>query len=155
MSIEKVREYFKQFGMEDRVMESEESSATVPLAAKALGVEEGRIAKTLSFHVNEDVVLVVLAGDVKIDNKKYKATFNTKAKMIGPDEVLPLVGHDIGGVCPFGVNEGVKVYMDESLKKYETVFPAAGSTNSMIELTIDDLYKYSKAIEWVDISKEN
>lgn len=155
MSIERVREYFKEFGMEDRVMESELSSATVPLAAKALGVEEGRIAKTLSFHVGDDVVLVLLAGDVKIDNKKYKMAFNAKAKMLGPDEVLSLVGHDIGGVCPFGVNEGVKVFMDESLKKYETVFPAAGSDNSMIELTIDELYKYSNAIKWVDISKEN
>ena len=143
MAIEKVREYFKTQGMEDRIQEFEVSSATVALAAQALGCDENRIAKTLSFHVGEKVVLIVAAGDAKIDNSKYKAFFETKAKMLAYEEAEELIGHAVGGVCPFAVNEGVEVYLDESLKRFETVFPACGSSNSAIELTLSELEKYS------------
>lgn len=154
MSIEKVREYFSRFGIESRIREFYVSSATVPLAAKALGCEEARIAKTLSFMVGENPIVIVMAGDARIDNKKYKAEFSAKAKMLSFDEASNLVGHAVGGVCPFAVNEGVKVFLDESLKRFETVFPACGSANSAIELTIGELEKYaSPPIEWVDISK--
>ena len=153
MSIEKVREYFKGFGIEDRILEFPVSSATVELAAIALGVEPNRIAKTLSFHVNDKVVLIVAAGDAKIDNPKYKAQFSCKAKMLSFEEVEPLIGHAVGGVCPFGINEGVKVYLDESLKRFETVFPACGSGNSAIELTIPQLEQYSNFEKWVDVCK--
>ena len=136
MSIEKVKEYFRQYGMEDRVWEKEHSSATVEEAAEALGCEPQRIAKTLSFQAGDRVVLVVTAGDRKIDNKKYREQFGCKAKMLKFEEVEDLVGHAVGGVCPFAVKEGVEVYLDESLKRFETVFPAAGSSNSMIELSI-------------------
>lgn len=154
MAIEKVKEYFRQYGMEDRVREVEESSATVEAAAAALGCGPERIAKTLSFHKGEDVILVVAAGDRKIDNKKYRHTFGCKANMLKFEEVEPLVGHAVGGVCPFAVREGVEVYLDESLKRFETVFPAAGSGNSMIELTIEELETYSRNREWVDVCKE-
>lgn len=153
MAIEKVKEYFKGFGIEDRVLEFETSSATVELAAKAVGCEPGRIAKTLSFKIKEDPILIVTAGDEKIDNRKYKARFETKAKMLTAQEAETLVGHAVGGVCPFAVNEGVKVYLDESLKRFQTVFPACGSSNSAIELSIEEMEKYSAAAGWVDVCK--
>lgn len=155
MSIEKARRYFSAWDMQGRILEFDVSSATVELAARAVGCEPERIAKTLSFRVNEDCILIVTAGDRKIDNSKYKARFNTKAKMINPEEVETLVGHGIGGVCPFGINEGVTVYLDESLKRFETVFPACGSANSAIELSIEELEKYSKSTSWVDVCKES
>lgn len=154
MSIEKVRAYFKTYGMEEKIQEFEVSSATVELAAAALSCEPARIAKTLSFKVEDHAVLVVAAGDARIDNKKYKAQFGTKAKMLSPDEVETLVGHAVGGVCPFAVKEDVKVYLDVSLKRFVTVFPACGSSNSAIEFTIPELEKYSGYLEWVDVCKE-
>lgn len=154
MSLEKVKVYLGKYGIEEKIQEFEVSSATVELAAKALHCEPQRIAKTLSFMLEGKAVLIVAAGDVKIDNSKYKARFGKKAKMLLPDEVETLVGHAIGGVCPFGVNEGVKVYLDVSLKRFETVFPACGSSNSAIELTIQELEKYSEYEEWVDVCKE-
>ncbi len=153
MSIEKVKAYFAQFGMADRVLEFPVSSATVDLAALAVGCEPGRIAKSLSFLVNGEPVLVIVAGDVKVDNAKYKATFGAKAKMLTPDEVISLIGHAVGGVCPFAVNEGVAVYLDVSLRRFETVFPACGSSNSAIELTIPELEQYSGSCAWVDVCK--
>ena len=153
MSIEKGREYFRQFGMEDRVREFTVSSATVELAALALGVEGARIAKTLSFKKDESCILILAAGDARIDNRKFKDKFHMKAKMPTADEVLELVGHPVGGVCPFGINEGVDVYLDESLKRFETVFPAVGSASSAIELNMEELYKYSNALEWIDVCK--
>lgn len=153
MAIGKVREYFRKFGLEDRIREFEVSSATVALAAQALSCEPQRIAKTLSFMVDGQAILVVAAGDVKIDNAKYKKQFGTKAKMLSPDEVIKLVGHSVGGVCPFAVNQGVKVYLDESLKRFETVFPACGSSNSAIELTIPEMEKYAGEEGWVDVCK--
>lgn len=153
MAIEKVREYFKAFSMEDRILEFDVSSATVELAAQAVGCEPERIAKTLSFMLPEGPILIVAAGDAKIDNRKFKDQFHTKAKMLTPDEVVELVGHAIGGVCPFGINEGVTVYLDESLKRFETVFPACGSSNSAIELTIPDLEKYSGYSAWINVCK--
>lgn len=154
MSVEVVKEYFKKFGIEDKVMEFPVSSATVEDAAKALNCEGKRIAKTMSFIVDDNPILVVMAGDAKVDNPKYKSRFNTKAKMIKGDEVENLIGFAPGGVCPFGINEGVKVYLDESLKRFDTVFPACGSSNSAIELNIEELEKYSGSTEWVDIGKE-
>ena len=153
MSIEKGRAYFRQFGMEDRVREFDVSSATVELAALALGVEGARIAKTLSFKNDDSCILILAAGDARIDNHKFKEKFHMKAKMLAPDEVLSIVGHPVGGVCPFGINDGIDVYLDESLKRFETVFPAVGSANSAIELDLDELYKYSNAIEWIDVCK--
>ncbi len=153
MSIEKVREYFKSVGMDSRIKEFSESSATVELAAHALGCAPERIAKTLSFKLKDDCILIVTAGDVKIDNSKYKARFGAKASMLKFDEAAELIGHAVGGVCPFAVNDGVKVYLDESLKRFETVFPACGSSNSAIELTISELEKYSDYISWVDVCK--
>lgn len=154
MSVDRVKKYFSQYGMESRVLEFDVSSATVELAAAALGCEPGRIAKTLSFLVGDQPILIVSAGDVKIDNSKYKATFGKKAKMLTPDQVIDLIGHAIGGVCPFAVNEGVIIYLDASLRKYQTVFPACGSSNSAIELTIPELEQYSGYKEWVDVCKE-
>lgn len=153
MSIEKVKAYFTGFGMADRVMEFDVSSATVELAALALGCESCRIAKTLSFLVDGRPILVVTAGDAKIDNPKYKARFGAKAKMLTPQEAETLVGHPVGGVCPFAVHEGVAVYLDESLKRFRTVFPACGSGNSAIELTIPELERYSNVAAWVDVCK--
>lgn len=153
MSIEKVKAYFKNYGMEDRVMEFDVSSATVELAAQALSCEPQRIAKTLSFLVDGHAVLIVAAGDARIDNHKYKEQFGKKAKMLSPDEVVELVGHAVGGVCPFAVKEGTEVYLDASLKRFETVFPACGSSNSAIELTIPELEKYSGFLEWIDVCK--
>jgi len=153
MSIEKVRAYFAGQGMEDRVLEFPVSSATVELAAVAVGCEPARIAKTLSFRVNEAPVLIVAAGDAKVDNAKYKAFFHTKAKMLTPDEAVTLIGHAVGGVCPFAVNEGVTVYLDVSLKRFETVFPACGSSNSAIELNMLELEQHSGSIAWIDVCK--
>lgn len=151
MGIERVRQYFSKWNMEDRIQEFDVSSATVELAAKALNCEPARIAKTLAFKVNEKPILIVTAGDVRIDNKKYKKRFGTKAKMLSPEEVVELIGFEVGGGCPFGVGEDVAVYLDESLKRFETVFPACGSSNSAIELTIPELEKYSGYIEWIDV----
>lgn len=153
MAIDKVKEYFSEYGIADRVREFDVSSATVELAAQALQCEPCRIAKTLSFLVGERVILVVTAGDAKIDNPRYKAQFGAKAKMLTPDQAETLVGHSVGGVCPFGINEGVTVYLDESLKRFSTVFPACGSSNSAIELTIPELEKYSGFASWVDVCK--
>jgi prolyl-tRNA editing enzyme YbaK/EbsC (Cys-tRNA(Pro) deacylase) len=153
MAIEKARAYLKQFGMDDKILEFDVSSATVELAAKALNCEEQRIEKTLSFMVDDHCILIVAAGDTKIDNPKYKAKFATKAKMLTPEEVKNHVGHEIGGVCPFGINEGVTVYLDESLKRFRSVFPACGSSNSAIELTISQLEQYSRSKEWIDVCK--
>ena len=153
MSIDRVKEYFKQFGIEDRIQEFDVSSATVELAAEALSCEPQRIAKTLSFIVKEEPILIVAAGDAKVDNHKYKAKFAKKAKMLTPDELIELIGHPMGGVCPFGINDNVTVYLDESLKRFKTVFPACGSANSAIELTIEELERYSGYKEWVDLCK--
>ncbi|MDE6139191.1 MAG: YbaK/EbsC family protein [Candidatus Gastranaerophilales bacterium] len=153
MTIEKVREYFKSFGIEDKIQEFNVSSATVELAAKALNCEPCRIAKSLSFKINDNAILIICAGDAKIDNSKYKTKFQAKAKMLSPDDVKVYIGHEIGGVCPFGINSGVDVYLDESLKRFDTVYPACGSSNSAIELTISELEKYSNFIEWVDVCK--
>ena len=153
MSIERGRAYFRALGIEDRVQEFTVSSATVELAAQALGVEAQRIAKTLSFMVDGKPILVVAAGDARIDNPKYKAKFATKAKMLTPEEAETLIGHAVGGVCPFGINDGVDVYIDKSVLRFETVFPAVGSSSSAIELTTDELFRYSNAIEWVDVCK--
>ena len=154
MSIERARAYFSKYHMEDRILELELSSATVELAAAALHCEGKRIAKTLSFMVNDRAILVVTAGDAKIDNHKYKEQFGVKAKMLSADEVENLIGHAVGGVCPFGIKEGVEVYLDCSLKRFDTVFPACGSSNSAIELTIAELEQYSGYKEWVDVCKE-
>lgn len=151
MSIEKVKSYFEKYNMENRIREFDVSSATVELAAAALNCEPQRIAKTLSFIVEGHAILIVTAGDCKIDNKKYKTQFGVKAKMLTLDETVNLIGHAVGGVCPFAVNEGVAVYLDVSLKRFDTVFPACGSGNSAIELTIEELEKYSNYAAWVDI----
>ena len=153
MAIEKVKQYFSEIGIAERIREFDVSSATVELAAVALECEPCRIAKTLSFLVDGHAVLIVTAGDAKIDNSKFKAQFGTKAKMLTPDEVETLVGHGVGGVCPFAVNDGVPVYLDESLKRFVTVFPACGSSNSAIELSIDELEKYSGFVSWIDVCK--
>ena len=153
MSIERVKEYFRQYDMEDKILEFDVSSATVELAAQALGCEPQRIAKTLSFKIGDGAILIVAAGDARINNGKYKAKFGIKAKMLSADEVEQMVGHAVGGVCPFGINEGVKVCLDESLKRFETVFPACGSSNSAMEMTMEDLERYSGYEEWVDVCK--
>ena len=153
MSIERAKAYLKTLGMEERILEFDVSSATVELAAAALNCQPERIDKSLSFMVGDQALLVVAAGDAKIDNKKYKARFGTKAKMLSPQEAETLVGHAVGGVCPFGVNEGVRVCLDVSLKRFETVFPACGSSNSAIELTIPELEQCSGYEQWVDVCK--
>ena len=154
MSIERVRAFMRERNMEDRILEFDVSSATVALAAEAVGCAPERIAKTLSFLVDGGAVLVVAAGDARVDNPKFKAQFHTKAKMLTPEEVVNLVGHAVGGVCPFAVNEGVKVYLDESLRRFETVFPACGSSNSAIELTIPELEANCDHFQgWVDVCK--
>ena len=153
MSIEKVKAYFAEYGMEDRILEFPVSSATVELAAQALNCEPKRIAKTLSFRVGEQAILVVAAGDARVDNAKYKNRFGVKAKMLSREEAAEMIGHAVGGVCPFAVKEGVAVYLDESLKRFPTVFPAAGSSNSAIELTIAELENYSRFTDWVDVCK--
>lgn len=153
LSIETVKAYFRAFGMEGRVIQTENSSATVELAAQVLGVESGRIAKSISLKVGDGCILIVTAGNTKIDNSKYKEQFHTKARMLSPEETLEYIGHAVGGVCPFAIKEGVDVYLDNSLKEYATVFPACGSSNSMIELSIEELEKYSKFKAWVDVCK--
>lgn len=156
MAIEKVKQYFKKYGIENRIMEFDVSSATVDLAAEAVGVDGARICKTLSFKKPEEkgCILIQMAGDGRIDNRKFKDFFGFKAKMLSPEEVVNYTGHAIGGVCAFGIDrEDVDVYCDISLKRFETVFPACGSDNSAIELTCDELFNYSGAEEWIDISK--
>ncbi len=154
MSIERVKAYFKTQNMEHRVLEFTVSSATVELAAQALNCEPCRIAKTLSFNVNGTPVLIVAAGDARIDNPKFKAQFASKAKMLSPEDAVTLIGHAVGGVCPFAVNDGVQIYLDASLKRFETVFPACGSANSAIELTIPELETHSHCLGWVDVCKD-
>ena len=153
MSIEKVRAYFASYGMENRILEFPVSSATVELAAQALGCEGKRIVKYLAFGVDGKAILICAAGDAKVDNAKYKARFGVKAKMLSHDDAAAMIGHAVGGVCPFAVNEGVEVYLDESIKRFETVFPAAGSSNSAIELTIPEMEQYSGFTAWVDVCK--
>ena len=153
MSVERVREYFRGKGIEERILEFDVSSATVELAAKALHCGGKRIAKTLSFHVGDRVILIVTAGDAKIDNQKYKSQFGAKARMLSCDEAELLTGHPVGGVCPFAVNDGVDVYLDQSLRRFETVFPACGSSNSAIELTAEELEEHSDSLGWVDVCK--
>ena len=153
MSIAAVREYFAQFGMADQVLEFETSSATVELAAQAVGVIPARIAKSLSFKVDGKAILIIAAGDAKVDNAKFKAHFHTKAKMLTPDEVVDLIGHAIGGVCPFAIKEGVEVYLDESMKRFETVYPAAGTAASAVHLSLEELERASEALCWVDVCK--
>ena len=154
MSIQKVRAYFEPLGIVDRIREFDVSSATVELAAVAVGVEGARIAKSLSFKVDEHPIIIVVAGDAKVDNSRYKAQFHTKAKMLTHEEAHTLIGHDVGGVCPFALPEDVKVYLDVSLKRFDTVFPAAGSDNSAVEMTCVELERYaSNFVEWVDVCK--
>ena len=155
MSIESVKEFLKQYGKENSIIELNESSATVELAAKALGVEPERIAKTLSFKTDTGAILIVTAGDARIDNKKFKNTFGLKAKMLTPEEVIEYTGHKIGGVCPFAIAKpNVKIFLDISLKRFDTVYPACGSSNSAIKLTLEELYNTSQAENWVDVCKE-
>ncbi len=153
MAIEKARAYLEKWNLDEQIIEFEVSSATVELAAAALGCAPERIAKTLSFKGGEGAVLIVTAGDAKVDNHKFKEQFATKAKMLSYEEVEPMVGHAVGGVCPFGINEGVPVYLDVSLKRFETVFPAAGSSNSAIEMTLSQLEECSGYTEWIDVCK--
>jgi len=153
MSIEKVKAYFETLGIADKIMEFDVSSATVELAAAALGTDPARIAKTLSFDAEGTYLLIVCAGDTKIDNAKYKAQFHTKAKMLSPDGAAACIGHAVGGVCPFAVNDGVHIYLDESLKRFDTVFPACGSSNSAIELTPDEIFRFSHADGWIEVCK--
>ena len=154
MSIEKVRAYFQPLGIADRILEFDVSSATVELAAVAVGVEGARIAKSLSFKVDDHPIIIVVAGDAKVDNSRYKAQFHTKAKMLTFEEAHTLIGHDVGGVCPFALPEDVQVYLDVSLQRFDTVFPAAGSDNSAVEMTCAELERYaSNFVAWVDVCK--
>ena len=153
MAIEVVREYLKKWDADKRIIEFDTSSATVELAALAVGCEPARIAKTLSFLVEDHAILIVAAGDAKVDNPKYKAQFHTKAKMLSPDQVTEMIGHAVGGVCPFGVKPGVEIYLDESLRRFDTVFPAAGSSNSAIELSMEELERCSGSTNWIDVCK--
>lgn len=153
MSLERAKEYLERFGASGRVMEFDSSSATVELAAQAVGCEPARIAKTLSFHLKDGCMLIVAAGDARIDNRKFKEQFHEKARMLSPQEVEELVGHAIGGVCPFGIREGVRVFLDTSLKRFETVYPACGSSNSAIELTLPELEEFSGCEGYVDVCK--
>ena len=154
MAIEMVKKFFKQYGREKDILEFSESSATVELAAHALNVIPARIAKTLSFKCEHGCILVVTAGDAKVDNHKFKEEFGIKAKMLSPDEVLAVTGHAVGGVCPFGIeNNEVKINVDISLKRFKTIFPACGSSNSAIELNCDELYNYAQGLKWVDVCK--
>ena len=153
MSIEKARAHLARHGLDDRIQEFTVSSATVALAAEALGCEPARIAKSLSFEKGEGAILVIAAGDARIDNAKFKQRFGMKAKMLGADKVEPLIGHGVGGVCPFGVNEGVDVYLDESMKRFETIYPAAGTSSSAVHLSLSELERASEALGWVDVTK--
>lgn len=154
MSMERARAHLKKYNLEDRIHEFDVSSATVELAAKAVGVEPARIAKTLSYLVDGAAVLIVAAGDIRVDNRKFKDTFHTKAKMLSAEQAAEMIGHAVGGVCPFGVNEGVKVYLDVSMKRFDTVYPAAGTSSSAVELKIPELEAASECIGWVDVAKE-
>ena len=154
MSLENVREHLRKYGKDQDIILFEKSSATVKEAAEDLGTEEGRIAKTMSFLLSSGPAVIVAAGDEKIDNRKFKDTFHEKARMIGPDEVEALTGHPVGGVCPFALKDGVKVYLDESLKRFSTVFPAAGSASSAVEMTCEELFSCSGAKGWVDVCKD-
>lgn len=154
MSIERVREYFRTYGMEDRIQELEHPSATVELAAEALGCAPERIAKTLSFMVDGSPILIVAAGDARISNPKFRETFHEKARMLKADQAEELIGHAVGGICPFGIQDGVKVYLDESLRRFDTVYPACGSSNSAIKLNMEELEKYSSSQAWVDVCKD-
>ena len=154
MSIERARAHLKKFDLDSRIQEFDVSSATVELAAQAVGVEPARIAKTLSYLVDGQAILIVAAGDIRVDNRKFKDSFHTKAKMLTAEQAAEMIGHAVGGVCPFGVNEGVKVYLDVSMKRFETVFPAAGTSSSAIELTIPELEKASGFTAWVDVAKD-
>lgn len=151
MSLERAREALSRFGAADRILEFDKSSATVALAAEAVGCEAARIAKTLSYRTPEGVILIVTCGDARVDNRRFKERFKTKARMLGAEEAAELVGHAVGGVCPFGVREGVAVYLDVSLKRFATVYPACGSSNSAIELTPEELWTFSGARDWVDV----
>ena len=153
MSYENARAHLEKYGLAERIQLFDVSSATVELAAQAVGVEGARIAKTLSFKLEDGCILILAAGDARIDNKKYKGTFHKKAAMPSADEVLEFIGHPVGGVCPFGIKSGVKVYLDESLKRFDIVYPAAGTGNSAVKLTIDELFTSSEAIGWVDVCK--
>lgn len=153
MAIEAVKAFFRQHGMENRILESAQSSATVALAAQAFGTEERRIAKSLSFLLGDKAILVVAAGDAKVNNQKYRARFGAKAKMLTPEQVHDMIGHDVGGVCPFAIKPDVDVYLDESLRRFDTVFPACGSSNSAIELTLPELEQFSGSKAWVDVCK--
>lgn len=153
MSVEHVKNYFKGLGINDIVIETEESSATVAEAARAIRTDEQRIAKTLSFIQGEEVVLIVVAGDAKVENRKYKETFGMKAKMIDFSKAEELTGHAPGGICPFGVKDGVKIYLDDSLKRFDSVYPAAGSSNSHVHVTLPELESYSRSLGWVDVTK--
>ncbi|MDD5863177.1 MAG: YbaK/EbsC family protein [Firmicutes bacterium] len=153
MSIEKVKRYFAAYGMEDRIREFSVSSATVALAAQAIGCEPKRIVKTLSFDVGGEPILIAAAGDARVDNAKYKARFGVKARMLSHEDAAEKIGHAVGGVCPFAVNEGVKVYLDESIRRFDTVYPAAGSSNSVIKLTVPELERHSHCVDWVDVCK--
>jgi len=154
MSLEKAKAYLAEKGYADHVIELEDSSATVQLAAQALGVEPGMIAKTMSFLIGEEAILILTEGTAKVDNRKYKDTFHMKAKMIPFEEVEGWIGHAPGGVCPFGIKEGIKVYLDESLKQFDTVYPAAGNDHSAVKLTIAELEEVAGAVGWVDVCKE-
>ena len=153
MSIERAKAHLARVGLDDRIMELEQSSATVELAAQAVGCEPARIAKTLSFHVGERVALILFAGDARIDNPKYKAQFHTKAKMLSAAEAEELIGHGVGGVCPFGVNDCCDVYLDESLRRFDVVYPAAGTSASAVRLTLDELERACEPCTWIDVSK--
>ena len=153
MALDKVIDFFKKYNLENRILILNESTATIELAAKALNIKEQRVAKSLTFKTSEKTIMIITAGDAKIDNSKYRHFFKCKAKMLTFDEVNELIGHEIGGVCPFAINENVDVYLDESLKRFDTVFPACGSSNSAIELTLEELYKYTNALMWIDVCK--
>ncbi|WP_406241747.1 YbaK/EbsC family protein [Tissierella carlieri] len=154
MSIEKVKEYLKQFNKDKDVLEMEQSTATVQLAAIALGTEEARIAKSLSFYDGDGAMIVVVAGDAKVDNKKFKSEFNFKPKMLSPEDTVSFTGHEVGGVCPFALPDNVKVYLDDSMRRFPTMFPACGSSNSAIELNLDELERISKSCKWIDVCKD-
>ncbi|NLJ58348.1 MAG: YbaK/EbsC family protein [Tissierellia bacterium] len=153
MSIEKVRKYLKQFNKDNKILEMDESTATVELAAKALGTEEARIAKSLTFYNEDDAMVIVVAGDAKIDNRKFKDYFGFKARMLKAEDTVKYTGHAIGGVCPFALPESVKVFLDESMKRFKTMFPACGSSNSAIELTLEELEETSGSSTWIDVCK--
>lgn len=155
MSIDKVKNYLKKYSYDDKILEFDKSSATVELAAKAIGCKESEILKTLSFKINDDCIVVCVSGDSRVDNRKYKDLFNVKARMLKHDEVEYYTGHKVGGVCPFALKEGVKIYLDKSLKKHEYVYPACGSFNSAIRLSLSELERITEYPEWIDVCRED